>query len=72
MSPAVVDASALVAYYAVDDPRRSDVAARIEADRQLYAPSHLDVEVLSVLRRMACDARLAMAVGTRCRFDLIA
>ncbi len=47
---AVVDASALVAFYLSDDPRRGDVVSRLGRGDALYAPSHLDVEVVSALR----------------------
>lgn len=53
MSPAVVDASALVAFYASDDTRRVAVAERMAAGSALFAPAHLDAEVVSALRRMA-------------------
>lgn len=53
MSLAVIDASALTAFYAADDPRRNAVAARLAAGDALFAPAHLDAEVVSALRRMA-------------------
>ena len=53
MSLAVVDASALTAFYAADDPRRDAVAARLAAGDTLFAPAHLDAEVVSALRRLA-------------------
>lgn len=53
MSLAVVDASALVAFYAADDPRRHAVAARLAAGDALFAPAHLDAEVVSALRGLA-------------------
>ncbi len=53
MSLAVVDASALTAYYAADDPRRGAVAARLAAGDALFAPAHLDAEVVSALRGMS-------------------
>lgn len=63
MSLAVVDASALVAYYAYDDPRRQDVTNRLAAGDALHAPAHLDVEVVSALRGLArADAALERTV----------
>lgn len=53
MSLAVVDASVLVAFYLSDDPRRSDVVRRLGAGDALYAPAHLDAEVVSALRGLA-------------------
>lgn len=63
MSLAVVDASVLVAYYSYDDPRRQDVIDRLAAGDALYAPAHLDVEVVSALRGLArVDAALERSV----------
>lgn len=63
MSLAVVDASALVAYYAYDDPRRQDITERLAAGDALYAPAHLDIEVVSALRGLArVDAALERSV----------
>lgn len=53
MSLVVVDASTLVAFYASDDPRRDEIAGRLSAGDALFAPAHLDVEVISALRRLA-------------------
>ncbi len=53
MSLAVVDASALVAFYAADDPRRQTVAVRLTAGDALFAPAHLDAEVVSALRGLS-------------------
>lgn len=53
MSLAVIDASVLAAFYAADDPRRATVAGRLEAGDALFAPAHLDAEVVSALRGMA-------------------
>lgn len=53
MSLAVVDASALVAFYAADDSRRDAIAARLAAGDTLFAPAHLDAEVVSALRGLA-------------------
>ena len=50
MSLAVVDASVLVAFYAVsDDPRRRAVRARLAVGDSLFAPAHLDAEIVSAL-----------------------
>lgn len=61
MSLAVVDASVLVAFYLSDDPRRADVVARLASGDALYAPAHLDAEVVSALRGLA---RVKPAVTT--------
>lgn len=53
MSLAVVDASTVVAFYASDNPRRDSVATRLAAGDTLFAPAHLDAEVVSALRRLA-------------------
>jgi predicted nucleic acid-binding protein len=53
VSLAVVDASVLAAFYASDDPRRPQTTARLAAGQALYAPAHLDAEVLAALRGMA-------------------
>jgi predicted nucleic acid-binding protein len=53
VSLVVVDASVLAAFYAADDPRRADTAARLSAGNALFAPAHLDAEVISALRGMA-------------------
>lgn len=53
MSLVVIDASALTAFYAADDPRRDAVVARLAAGDALFAPAHVDVEVVSALRGMA-------------------
>lgn len=52
MTLVVVDASTLVAFYVAEDPRRAAVAARLGAGDALFAPAHLDAEVLSALRRL--------------------
>ena len=51
----VVDASAVVEMLAADDePRREAVAMRLQSGRNaLFAPNHLDVEVVSALRGIA-------------------
>ncbi len=53
MSLAVVDASVLAAFYSADDPRRQQTAVRMSAGHALFAPAHLDVEVVSALRTMS-------------------
>lgn len=53
MSLTVIDASVLAAFYAADDPRRVTVAQRLAAGHALFAPAHLDAEVVSALRGMA-------------------
>ena len=53
MSLAVVDASTLVAFYAADDQRRATVAARLAVGDALFAPAHLDVEIVAALRGLS-------------------
>lgn len=53
MSLAVVDASVLVVFYAADDPRRMKVATRLAVGDALFAPAHLDVEIVSALRGLS-------------------
>lgn len=53
MSLAVVDASVLVAFYASDDPRRATVATRLAVGDMLFAPAHLDAEIVSALRGLS-------------------
>lgn len=53
MTLVVIDASALVAFYAADDPRRQTVAARLAAGDPLFAPAHLDAEIVSALRGLS-------------------
>ena len=63
MSLAVIDASVLTAFYASDDPRREDVTARLASGDALFAPAHLDAEVVSALRGIArVNAKVARAV----------
>ncbi|MEQ7125515.1 type II toxin-antitoxin system VapC family toxin [Actinopolymorpha sp. B11F2] len=52
MSLAVIDASVLAAFYAADDARRQQTVERISSGSALYAPAHIDSEVVSALRRM--------------------
>lgn len=49
----MVDASVLVAFYAADDPRRVKVASRLAVGDALFAPAHLDAEVISALRGLS-------------------
>ena len=53
MSLAVIDASVLVAFYASDEPRRAAVVERLASGDTLFAPAHLDAEVVSALRGLA-------------------
>jgi predicted nucleic acid-binding protein len=63
VSLAVVDASVLTAFYASDDPRRGAVSARLASGDALFAPAHVDAEVVSALRGLArVNARVARAV----------
>lgn len=50
MSLAVVDASVLVVFYAVDDSRHALVAEHLRAGDRLFAPAHLDAERLRTPR----------------------
>jgi predicted nucleic acid-binding protein len=49
----VIGASVLTAFYASDDPRRAAVSARLASGDALFAPAHLDAEVVSALRGLA-------------------
>lgn len=49
----MVDASVFTAFYASDDPRRDAVVSRLAAGDALFAPAHLDAEVVSALRGLA-------------------
>lgn len=49
----MIDASVLTAFYSADDPRRDAVAARLGIGDALFAPAHLDAEVVSALRGMS-------------------
>jgi len=53
VSLAVIDASVLAAFYAADDSRHALVAERLKAGDALFAPAHLDAEIVSALRGMA-------------------
>lgn len=68
MSLAVIDASVLTAFYAADDPRREQVAARLATGDALFAPAHVDAEVVSALRGLAVhNAVLRRAVPNALR-----
>jgi predicted nucleic acid-binding protein len=54
---AVIDASVLAVFYASDDPRHALVAARLKVGDALFAPAHLDAEIVSALRGMARSNR---------------
>lgn len=53
MSLAVVDASVLVAFYAAEGPLRAAVAARLAVGDALFAPAHVDAEVVAALRGLS-------------------
>jgi predicted nucleic acid-binding protein len=53
VSLAVVDASVMVAFYATDDPRRGAVTARLVVGDALFAPAHLDAQIVSALRGLS-------------------
>lgn len=68
MTLAVVDASALVAFYAADDPRRQAVADRLAAGDTLFAPAHMDAETVSALRSLSrANATLRASVPVALR-----
>lgn len=50
---AVIDASVMVAFYVADDPRRDAVVASFSSGDTLFAPSHIDAEIVSALRGLA-------------------
>jgi predicted nucleic acid-binding protein len=60
VSLVVVDASVLAAFYAADDSRRPETVARLSAGHALFAPAHLDAEVISALRGMAKNNAVLM------------
>lgn len=73
MSLAVVDASILTAFYIADDPRRPQTLGFLSAGHALFAPAHLDAEIVSALRRMARgNSQLAAAVQGALRHLAIA
>jgi predicted nucleic acid-binding protein len=53
VSLVVVDASVFTAFYTSDDPRRDAVVSRLSVGDALFAPAHLDAEVVSALRSLA-------------------
>ncbi|MPZ63017.1 MAG: PIN domain-containing protein [Propionibacteriales bacterium] len=69
MSLAVIDASVLTVFYAATTDRRyDDVAARLRSGDALFAPAHLDAEVVSALRGLAVhDPALREAVPVALR-----
>ncbi|MGH9130540.1 MAG: type II toxin-antitoxin system VapC family toxin [Acidimicrobiales bacterium] len=62
MSLVVIDASVLVAFYVAGDPRRQAVVGRLGLGDSLFAPAHLDAEVVSALRGLA--RRLPLLEGS--------
>ena len=65
MSLAVVDASVLVAFYVVDDPRRQRAVTRLSDGDTMFAPAHLDAEVVSALRRLSTGNSVLRAAVPR-------
>ena len=53
VSLAVIDASVLAVFYVADDPRHALVVERPMLGDALFAPAHLDAEIVSALRGMA-------------------
>jgi predicted nucleic acid-binding protein len=71
LSLSVIDASAIVAFLAFDDPRGRHVGARLRTGDVFYAPTILDYEVLGALRGLARkDARLDDSYVEECIRDL--
>jgi predicted nucleic acid-binding protein len=54
----VVDASVLTVFYVSDDSRRSVVAQRLASGDALFAPAHIDAEVVSALRGLARSSKV--------------
>ena len=65
MSLAVVDASVLVAFYVVNDPRRQRAVTRLSDGDTMFAPAHLDAEVCSALRRLSAGNPVLQAAVPR-------
>ena len=64
MSRAVIDASVLTALYASDAPRRGAVSSRLASGDALFAPAHLDAEVVAALRGLArVNTKMARAAA---------
>jgi predicted nucleic acid-binding protein len=57
VSLAVIDASVLAVFYVADDPRHDLVVERLKVGDALFAPAHLDAEIVSALRGMARSNR---------------
>jgi predicted nucleic acid-binding protein len=53
VSLAVVDASVLTVFYVSDDARRTAVSLRLASGDALFAPAHVDAEVVSALRGLS-------------------
>jgi predicted nucleic acid-binding protein len=53
VSLAVIDASVLAVFYVADDARHALVVERLKTGDALFAPAHLDAEIVSALRGMA-------------------
>lgn len=71
MSLSVIDASAIVAFLAFDDPRGRRVGAWLRKGDAFYAPTILDYEVLGALRGLARkDARIDDSYVEECIQDL--
>jgi predicted nucleic acid-binding protein len=71
VSLSVVDASAIVAFLAFDDPRGRQVGARLRKGDAFYAPTILDYEVLGALRGLSRkDERLDDSYVEECIRDL--
>ncbi|NLF03397.1 MAG: type II toxin-antitoxin system VapC family toxin [Actinomycetales bacterium] len=66
----VVDASVVVAFL-IDPSRRNAIRARfLEGGDDLHAPAHLDLEVLSALRRLVLAGRLPDSRASAAARDL--
>lgn len=67
----VVDASALVAFLVEPGVSTTIRAAFARHDDDLHAPAHVDLEVLSALRRLAAAGRLSPARATAAVEDFL-
>ena len=67
----VVDASALVAFLVEPGVSPAIRAAFARHDDDLHAPAHVDLEVLSALRRLAAAGRLSPARATAAVEDFL-
>ncbi len=67
----VVDASVVIAALIDDDDNGEIARARMSESTSLHAPELLDLEILSVLRRLAATGRIAEKRAVRAVDDLL-